>query len=141
MFDYVIPECPLPDGNAAQVPEWQTKAFDVPYMDHYRITPEGRLMEEVYRVEDRSEFARTGQGDQFVGCMTRVREGWRVIEFDGVLNFYGTVGTAWARDGEWIEYDATFAKGQLVSIVRVREEPPALTPEKAAVSIPHRASE
>jgi len=122
MFDNVIPECPLPDEAAKLVREWQTKDFEWPGMDKYRITPEGRLMEEVYHVEDRSERALTGQGDEFAGCMSRVHEGWKDMNYHGVLNFYGSTSHDW--HGEWVEYDAKFTDGQLVSIERVREQEP-----------------
>lgn len=118
MFDIVVPEIALPDEGAKAVKEWQTKTFDAPFMDRYRITADGQLQEEQYRVEDQSEFARTGSGDAFCGCMTRIHEDWTHLVFDGVLNFYGFE----YPDGEWFEYDATFNSGQLVSIVRVMSE-------------------
>jgi hypothetical protein len=116
MFDTVLPECELPGSppTAARISWWQTKTFEWPGLDRYRITAEGRLMEEVYHIEDRSDP--TLPEDTLArlrGCMTRVHEGWRDMNFDGVLNFYALI------DDGWWEYNATFAEGHLVSIERV----------------------
>lgn len=127
MFDIVIPECPLPDVSAKLVDEWQTKDFDEPFMNSYRIGADGRLYVEIVHFEDLSEFALTGAGDRFAGCMSRVHERWQDMAFHGVLNFYGFPG----HDvNDWYEYDATFTHGQLEKIERVTDaEPvPALPP-------------
>lgn len=117
MFDYVVPECALPDEAAKLVGEWQTKDFDAPSMDKYRITAEGRLLEEVYHIEDRSDkSAPEGSFKGIRGMMTKVHEDWRDLNFHGVLNFYGSTSRDWK--GEWIEYNARFTDGQLVGIER-----------------------
>ncbi len=101
MFDYVIPECALPDTGAAEVRQWQTKDFDWPFMHKYRITADGRLMHERVHYEDR--------GDRSAG--------WDDTNFHGVLNFYGFT------DGrEWYEYNATFTHGQLEGVARVTRD-------------------
>lgn len=121
MFDYVVPECELPDEAGRLVREWQTKDFDAPFMDTYRITAEGRLMEEVYHIEDRSDKnAPEGSVMRLLGIMTKVHEGWRDANFHGVLNFYGSTSHDWK--GEWIEYNATFTHGALEKIERVPPE-------------------
>lgn len=121
MFDYVIPECRLPDEDAKLIRQWQTKDFDAPFMDKYRITPEGRLLEEVYHIEDRSDkAAKPGTFASIAGIMTKVHEGWKDMNYHGVLNFYGSASEDWK--GEWFEYNATFTHGALAKIERVSSE-------------------
>lgn len=120
MFDNVLCEYPLPDEAAKLVSEWQTKTFDAPGLELYRITPEGRLMEEVYHTEDRSDKnAAPGTLASIRGIWTKVHEGWRDLNFHGVLNFYGHTGDWQKGHGDWIEYDAYFTDGHLTRIERV----------------------
>lgn len=131
MFDNVIPEFPLPDEGAKRVNEWQTKDFDAPFMDKYRITPEGRLLEELYDIEDQSDpTAEPGTLASLRGMMTRVNVRERDMDYHGVLNFYGTTA-----DGEWFEYNATFTHGALEKVERVAVElavdPSRSTPERS----------
>ncbi len=113
MFDNVLVECPIEGVPSPAVVEWQTKDFAEPSLDRYKISAEGRLLEEIVRVEDRSEFAATGQGDPFCGCMTRVHEGWRDMEYHGDLHFYGFLAAT--KDG-LTHVTARFTHGSLESI-------------------------
>ena len=123
MFDYVLPECPLPDEGAKLIHNWRTKDFDAPFMDEYRITAEGRLLEEIYDIEDRSDpTAESGTLASLRGMMTRIHVRWQDMNHHGVLNFYGHT-TDWQPGGEWIEYNATFTHGALEKIERVQDEP------------------
>ena len=125
MFDYVVVECELPDASAKDIHEWQTKDFDWPMMEKYRITADGRLMEELYHREDRSDpNAPPGSWRRIAGCATPVHEGWRDMNFHGVLNFIGIAD--YDRPSEtWFEYNATFTHGQLEKIERVAGAPPS----------------
>jgi hypothetical protein len=125
MFDYVVVECELPDESAKGVREWQTKEFDAPMMENYRITAEGRLMEELYHREDLSDpNAAPGSIESIIGCATLVHDGWRDLNFHGVLRFCGYVGSNYSPENRH-EYNATFTHGQLETIERV--QPPATT--------------
>ena len=111
MFDNVEVEYPLPDEAARHVGEWQTKDLDC-WMDVYRLTAEGRLMEEVYHTEDRSDkSAPPGSLASVRGIWSKVHEDWKDMNYHGVLNFYGHT----THGREWVEYNATFTNGQLVS--------------------------
>jgi hypothetical protein len=117
LFDYVVVECPVEGVANPLAHEWQTKTFDWPYMETYKITEGGRLLTEVYHTEDRSDpTAEPGSLRSFAGCMTRVRDDWRDTDFHGDLNFYSTV------DGEWVELIARFTDGQLQRITRVEPD-------------------
>lgn len=140
LFDRVVVECPLPDAGASVVREWQTKDFPDPYMENYKITSDGRLMSEQYRVEDHSDpNAPKGSIESIMGCATPVHEAWHDMNFHGILNFYGDANTGellaiglephnfgkdlnHPEEVEWFEYNAKFTDGQLVGIERVPNE-------------------
>lgn len=116
LFDTVIPEFQLPDADAVNVDWWQTKDFDDPYMENYKITSDGRLLHEEVHYEDHSDKnAPPGSFESILGCMTPVHERWVDLNFHGILNFYGTAKPS----GEWFEYNAKFTDGTLVSIERL----------------------
>lgn len=137
MFDILIVEVPLPDAGAAEVREWHTKDFADPFMENYKITADGRLLHERIHLEDRSDPQYSiGSNKRFVGCSTRIHEGWDDVHFHGILSFQGDENSGETRlisftaDGvgkdlfhpepaEWFEYKAKFTDGQLVSIERV----------------------
>lgn len=140
LFDYVIPECALPDDGASHVREWQTKDFDLPCMEKYRINSGGRLLKERYHTEDRSDPNATGIF-ALRGIMTKVHEGWDDMAFHGVLHFYGydRSGLAPAAPYDptrWYEYAATFTHGTLESIERVSEPVAPATGVANPVSLP-----
>lgn len=118
MFDNVVCDYPLPDERAKEVREWQTKSFEWPFLDTYRITPEGRLLHQEWHMEEDPTRPPLGL-DPFVPAMTRVNDGWTDVEYHGVLNFYGNVGDNY--DGaNWYEYNATFTHGHLEKIERMK---------------------
>ena len=96
MFDYITCEANLP--GRGRPPKsgvgFQTKDTPSQGLDHYTITADGQLI-----------LATDGPPER--------------VMFDGVLTFY-TPG----RGGEWWEYDATFAAGELVGIVNVAPAQP-----------------
>ena len=112
LFDTVLPEIALPDVGAAAVEWWQTKTFDAPMMEKYRITAEGRLLKERVHYEGRSDPNAEGLM-ALAGMMTSIHEGWDDTNFHGVLNFYGST-----PEHEWFEYFAKFTDGTFVSIER-----------------------
>lgn len=111
MFDYVIPECSIEGIENPSQYEWQTKSFDGPAMDRYRITADGRLLAEVYDVEDRSDPNAEGLM-RFVGMCSRIHRGWRDTNYHGDLNFYTHIGRDYSEES-WREFDARFTNGQL----------------------------
>lgn len=122
LFDTVLVEHPLPDEGAAKVTWWQTKDFDCPALNNYRISAEGRLFRERVRFEDRSDPDATGLM-ALRGIMTPIHEGWDDMNFHGILNFYGYDRTGLAPDApyspeRWYEYNAKFTDGQLVALER-----------------------
>jgi len=107
LFDTVICEYPLPDGREDNGGHFQTKDMDC-YMGAYKITADGRLLEQESRWVD-DESLPLG--------LRREDRGWNEIPFHGFLSFYTS------DDGVWREYNAKFTDGRLVEIVVV---PPAV---------------
>ena len=114
MFDNVRVDHPIAGIRDPSSIEWQTKDFLDPMMDVYKITRDGRLLEELVHTEDRSDpNAEPGTLASLLGCMTRVHDGWRDMDFHGVLHFHGLL------DDELVEVTAKFTDGNLVRIGRV----------------------
>lgn len=114
MFDYVICEHAIEGIENPAAIEWQTKDFDAPFMDRYKITEDGRLLEEVVRFEDRSDkSAPAGSFASVAGIMTRVHEGWKDLDYHGDLHFCGIIGH------DFIDVKARFTHGALESIQRL----------------------
>ncbi len=116
LFDYVRVECPIEGVDDPATYEWQTKDFDWPYMETYRITAEGRLLHSDYHIEDRSDkTAEPGSFASFAGMLTHVHDEWRDMNYHGDLSF-----GAWiADDKRSIEATARFTDGQVVRIALV----------------------
>lgn len=100
LFDYVKVEVPLPDGRPAPLDHFQTKQFEMPYMETYTIKADGRLIHDKPRYDCDPPGATRGQID---------------TNFHGVLNFYDYD----TKTGEWREFDAKFTDGELVYIERI----------------------
>lgn len=115
MFDDIECEYPLPDTDAEVVPDlaFQTKSLEC-YLGKYRIDGEGRLWEQTFRIEDRSDPTATDHR-RFMGAMTRVPTGWEAVPLTGEVAFYDMIGE------EWFEYSAYFADGALREIHRTHE--------------------
>ena len=96
MFDEIVCDAPLPDGDNRRGSCFQTKSFSSPCLFRYRITGEGRLIDV--------------DGND--------------IEPDGDITFYttereGRESEAHESSSLLREYRARFASGQLQNIVRV----------------------
>lgn len=139
MFDYVKCEPLLPDGwnaNDSYV-ELQTKDFDCA-MTTVKITADGQLMIQDFEYEvvpkDERPYPNEDGALGLAGSLRRVNERWRVLDFHGVMEFYGSerLGTRhwvvsaaraeggfWQPDERWHEYQAKFTDGRLVGITQV----------------------
>lgn len=135
MFDWLLCEYPLPDLPDPTSIEFQTKDLDC-LLDNYRITKDGRLMHETYRVEDQSDPNAKGISRIF-GMCTRITTGEEDVNFHGYLHFYGNqvrfkeekvksddhkviemISKLDGEDREWFTYDAKFTDGKVVEIKR-----------------------
>jgi hypothetical protein len=94
MFDYVYVDQPGFDPDRS----FQTKDFDMPYMNRYDITKAGRLV-----------FTDWPKDDDIPGKAPVD------TNFHGILNFYDYRGD---KEG-WTEYNAKFTDGVLVNIAKV----------------------
>jgi hypothetical protein len=84
MFDVVIVEFPLPDARAAEVRQWQTIDFPCPRLGNYKITVDGRLLQERVHYEDRSDPQYPiGSFQRLAGSMTSIHDGWDDLHFHG----------------------------------------------------------
>lgn len=123
MFDRIKCEYPLPGIAEPQKIEFQTKDLEC-WLDNYQITPEGRLMVEVYRTEDRSDkTAPPGSIESIVGIATKVHEGWKDTGYHGWLRFYGHLQDQSHEPAEWLDFKAKFTDGQLVAVERLTPHP------------------
>lgn len=108
MFDYVRCDYPLPSQEDVGQ-EFQTKDFDAPFLRHYVITADGRLIRPVVNYEDHSDpTAPAGSFASLRGLMTPVPTG----EVED-LNWHGYV--------EFGCYRAKFTDGKVVEIVEVKD--------------------
>lgn len=96
MFDYV-----LWNGDV-----YQTKDTPNQFMDHYHII-DGKLYEETYRIEDRSDPSKPGL-EGLAGILTKVDVKTVESNFTGSINFYD-----YGDDHVWVEYLAVFHNGVL----------------------------
>lgn len=107
------------DGDPGAV-EWQTKSIGPPAMRTFRVTAEGRLLEEDVRheavpPEERPYYGTDGWEEpfgRFAGSMREVHEGWSERRFDGVLRLVASV------DGDPLRYEAAFTDGHLETVRR-----------------------
>jgi hypothetical protein len=113
MFDYVRVECPIEGVPNPAAIDWQTKDFDWPFMEQYKITADGRLLHEIVHYEDRSDKALGIGPEPFAGCMTSVHEGWKDLDYHGELGFHGFVN---GHTGPLTCVVARFTNGNLESI-------------------------
>ena len=122
LFDYVYVEYrPLPGTS----PEWltlgsefQTKDFDDPFMNHYIISEDGRLLfqDYTYGTDESHPLGISGKLNELVE-----------LGYHGMLTFYGSnwAGFGYGRtytpngeDLEQVEYKAKFTDGRLVDITQ-----------------------
>lgn len=99
------------EGDPAD-PDWQTKSLGHPGLRLFRLTDEGRLA----RTHHESEEIPDDEIDEDrIGHRRRVVDEWdeTIEDFEGRFTFYTL------RDGEWVEFLATFEDGEMVSIESV----------------------
>ncbi len=109
------------DGDPSEY-EWQTKSIGRPDMTTYRLTEDGRLLEEQWHYEEVPEEQRPYYGDdkwdeddfyKAVGCLNRIHDGWEDTELHGNIRCCKTT------DEGWRDYHLKFTDGELVNIVRM----------------------
>ena len=101
---------------------WQTKSLTrhQPMMENYKITSEGRLLEEVAEYEhvpeeERPRYNEAVKGfeteiQRVQGSMRKIHHGWSDTAYHGTFEFHRTI------DGDYVSLDAKFTDGQLVEI-------------------------
>lgn len=100
MFDNVFVELPIEGVAHPEAVEWQTKDFDMPALDVYRIGKDGRLARQKSVWDEERGFVRS-------------LDEWEDQNFHGDLDFYGFEGEV--RDG-LTHIRARFTHGQLESM-------------------------
>ena len=123
--DVHLPEYPAavtPAGDVA----WQTKGIDRPSMNTFRITAEGRLLEEEWHTEevppeDRPYADRDDVAEDdllyMAGGRNRVHDGW--IERDDYHGRFEITHSFESLDA-LVTYQVTFTHGRLEGIERLR---------------------
>jgi hypothetical protein len=102
--------------------DFQTKTFPDPLMTIYKITNEGKLLQEQWHYEDVPEEERPcypfkNDWESVIGMVKKITDGWKELDFHGWLTFYTSVNK------EWFEYEAKFTDGNLVKIKRKENIP------------------
>lgn len=125
LYDGVtMPEYPETVAPGEDV-DWQTKGIDRPSMTTFRITAEGRLLEEEWHFEDVPPEDRpyAGRDDideddfrYFAGCLDRVHDGW--IERDDYHGRFEITNSFESLDG-LVRYQVTFTHGRLEGFERL----------------------
>jgi hypothetical protein len=123
--DVHLPE--YPDGIAPAVDgDWQTKGIDRPSMTTFRITSDGRLLEEEWHTEavppeERPYAGRDDveEGDfrYMAGCRKRIHDGW--IKRD---SYHGQfeITRSFEELDSLVTYQVTFTHGRLEGFKRLR---------------------
>jgi len=103
---------------------WQTKSLarGHPTLTDYRVTAEGRLLEEdadheLVPEEERPRYDEDIGGferpmDEWLGCLRKVHHGWTDTEYHGTFEFHTSI------DGDYLSLEAKFTEGRLVDIAR-----------------------
>jgi len=97
MFDNVVVDLPIEGVADPKSVEWQTKDFDMPALDVYRINAAGRLERQRSVWDEKEEVC-------------RALDEWDDLDYHGDLLFYGFEGED--RDG-LTRVRARFAHGVL----------------------------
>jgi hypothetical protein len=123
--DVHLPE--YPDGVAHAVDvDWQTKGIDRPSMTTFRITADGRLLEEEWHTEEvpPEERPHADRDDveeddllYLAGSLNRVHDGW--TERD---NYHGRfeITHSFEELDSLVTYQVTFTHGRLEGFERLR---------------------
>lgn len=123
--DVHLPDYPGGVVSPADV-DWQTKSIDRPYMTTFRITADGRLLEEDWHLEDVPPEERPYAGRDDVdeddirysfGMLNRVHDEW--IERD---EYHGRFRIKHSFDSvdPLVTYRVTFTHGRLEGFERIR---------------------
>jgi hypothetical protein len=115
LFDKIELELPLPDNkNPADFRELQTKDISEPCMTLYRITKEGRLIEEKFSLEYVGDYSPSWAKKKNIKVpryqRTNVR--WVDTEYHGKFIFYGYD----ENEKKLYNYEAKFTDGNLVEL-------------------------
>ena len=120
-----LPEYPDEVAPAEDV-DWQTKGIDRPSMTTYRITADGRLLEEEWHSEevppeDRPYASRDDVDEDdlryMVGSLKRVHDGWiKRNDYHGRF----TITHSFETLEDLVIYQVTFTHGRLEGFERVR---------------------
>jgi hypothetical protein len=122
--DVHLPEYPDAVAPARDI-DWQTKGIDRPSMTTFRITADGRLLEEAWHLvevppEDRPYADRddVDEGDfrYMAGCLERIHDGW--IERD---DYHGRfeITHSFEELDSLVSYLVTFTHGRLGGVERL----------------------
>ena len=123
--DVHMPEYPAAATLAGDV-AWQTKGIDRPSMNTFRITAEGRLLEEEWHTEevppeDRPYADRDDVAEDdllyMAGCRNRVHDGW--IERHDYHGRFEITHSFESLDA-LVTYEVTFTHGRLEGFDRLR---------------------
>lgn len=103
---------------------WQTKSIGMPALRTFRITPEGRLLQEEFQTEEVPDEERHYYGTdkwddplfQMAGSFRHVHDGWSERQYHGVIRFVAFV------DNDLLEYEAKFTDGRLVALREFRDD-------------------
>lgn len=121
MFDYLRVDF---GESLAGGPQFQTKEFEVPYLEDYLISSSGRLIHKAVRYEEvpeeeRPYFGKPGWDgfDKWIGSQRRVPIGDVDLNWHGYLHFHSYNDVS----KEFFSYRAKFTDGQLQLIERLPE--------------------
>ncbi len=102
--------------------EWQTKSIGRPLMRRFRLTEDGRLLQEETHSEPAPEAERPHRGtdkpEEFtaVGSTQVVHDDWTERRYHGIVEFHAPL------DEEVARYEARFADGRLTALRDVTGE-------------------
>ena len=134
MFDEVLIEVPIPDLPSGKLFDgacWQTKDFEMPYLDLYRISAAGRLEREAGHSEPLTDAEREEMPASLREWRTTkwIRDGWEDIAYHGMLDLCH-IADYGKPSQEFVELRATFTHGQLEKLERVSATPTPSTEEQ-----------
>lgn len=103
---------------------WQTKSIGMPALRTFRITPDGRLLQEEFHTEEVPDEERRYYGTdkwddpffQMAGSFRHVHDGWSERQYHGVIRFVASV------DDDLLEYQAKFTDGRLVALREFKDD-------------------
>lgn len=111
-------ELPAFDHDPTAI-DWQTKSIDRPNRGTYRITVDGRLLEEEFHRESVPEEERPYYGTEqwdsplgkMAGSLQHVHEGWTERQYHGVVEFHASIE---ALDSI-VSFETRFTEGRVTA--------------------------